>query len=64
MMAEVMRSGIAAVLLLLAVLEASGQPAPVFEVASVKPSTSQEVVIGMFVYPGGWLTVTNYTLKC
>jgi hypothetical protein len=38
-----MRSGIAGVLLLLAVLEALGQPAPVFDVASVKqlPETIQ-----------------------
>jgi uncharacterized protein (TIGR03435 family) len=58
-----MRSGIAAVVLLLAVLEASGQTAPAFDVASVKPSTPQERIIGMFVYPGGRLTVSNYTLR-
>jgi uncharacterized protein (TIGR03435 family) len=58
-----MRSGIAAVLLLLPVLEALGQPAPAFDVASVKPSTPQERVIGMFLYPGGRLTITNYTLR-
>jgi uncharacterized protein (TIGR03435 family) len=58
-----MRAGIAAVFLFFAVLEASGQPAPVFEVASIKPSTPQERVIGMFVYPGGRLTITNYTLR-
>jgi uncharacterized protein (TIGR03435 family) len=58
-----MRSGIAGVLLLLVVLEASGQTALAFEVASIKPSTPQEFVFGMFVYPGGRLTVTNYTLR-
>jgi uncharacterized protein (TIGR03435 family) len=36
---------------------------PTFEVASVKPSSKQERVIGMFTYPGGRLTVTNYTLR-
>lgn len=36
---------------------------PAFEVASVKPSTEQDRVIGMFTYPGGRVTVTNYTLK-
>lgn len=43
-----------------------GQPAaspPAFEVASVKLSTPQERVIGLFTYPGGRITVTNYTLR-
>jgi uncharacterized protein (TIGR03435 family) len=36
---------------------------PKFDVASVKPSGPQEDVIGMFAYPGGRLTATNYTLR-
>lgn len=40
---------------------AFGQPA--FEVASVKPSTERDRIIGLFTYPGGRITVTNYTLK-
>jgi uncharacterized protein (TIGR03435 family) len=36
---------------------------PAFEVASVKPSTEQDRVIGMFTYPGGRVTAANYTLK-
>ena len=41
------------------------QPAaqPAFEVASVKRSTERDRVIGMFTYPGGRITATNYTLK-
>ena len=35
---------------------------PAFDVATIKPSTPDERVIGMFVYPGGRLTVTNYPL--
>jgi uncharacterized protein (TIGR03435 family) len=34
-----------------------------FEVASVKPSGPEERGIGMLAYPGGRLTVTNYTLR-
>lgn len=34
-----------------------------FEVASVKPSTPQERDISMFTYPGGRITVRNFTLK-
>lgn len=43
-----------------------GQPTtqpPTFEVASVKPSSKEERMIGMMVYPGGRVTVTNYTLR-
>jgi uncharacterized protein (TIGR03435 family) len=36
---------------------------PAFEVASVKASTPQESVIGLFTYPGGRITATNYTLE-
>jgi uncharacterized protein (TIGR03435 family) len=36
---------------------------PAFEVASVKPSDDQTRIIGMFTYPGGRVTATNYTLK-
>jgi uncharacterized protein (TIGR03435 family) len=42
------------------------QPAanpPAFEVASVKLPTSQERIIGLFTYPGGRITATNYTLQ-
>lgn len=37
--------------------------AQTFEVASVKLSTPAEKEIGLFTYPGGRLTATNYTLK-
>src|SRR5580700_3324093 len=40
---------------------ALGQPA--FEVASVKLSTPADNVIGLFTYPGGRITATNYTLE-
>jgi uncharacterized protein (TIGR03435 family) len=36
---------------------------PAFEVASVKLSTPQERIIGLFTYPGGRITATNYTLE-
>jgi uncharacterized protein (TIGR03435 family) len=36
---------------------------PAFEVASVKASTPQESVIGLFTYPGGRISATNYTLQ-
>jgi uncharacterized protein (TIGR03435 family) len=36
---------------------------PRFEVSSVKPSGEQERIIGMFTFPGGRVTATNYTLK-
>jgi uncharacterized protein (TIGR03435 family) len=36
---------------------------PVFEVASIKPSTDKDRIIGLFTYPGGRVTATNYTLK-
>jgi uncharacterized protein (TIGR03435 family) len=36
---------------------------PAFEVATVKPSSPEERSIGMYVYPGGRMTVTNYTLR-
>jgi uncharacterized protein (TIGR03435 family) len=37
--------------------------APAFEVASVKLSTPQERIIGLFTYPGGRITASNYTLQ-
>src|SRR5262249_12207350 len=37
--------------------------APAFEVASIKPTGPKEVVIGIFTYPGGRITATNYTLN-
>ena len=43
-----------------------GQPAPsppAFEVASVKPTSPQQRIIGMFTWPGGRITVTLYTLR-
>lgn len=36
---------------------------PAFEVASLKPTGPKETIIGMFVWPGGRITATNYTLK-
>src|ERR1700678_4283501 len=36
---------------------------PAFEVASVKLSTPDERVIGLYTYPGGRVTATNYTLE-
>jgi len=45
----------------LAAFTAFGQPA--FEVASVKPSTEQDHIIGLFTYPGGWIVATQFTLK-
>jgi uncharacterized protein (TIGR03435 family) len=36
---------------------------PAFDVASVKLSTPDERVIGLFTYPGGRITATNYTLE-
>jgi uncharacterized protein (TIGR03435 family) len=35
---------------------------PAFEVASLKPTDPKERIIGMFVWPGGRITATNYTL--
>jgi hypothetical protein len=37
--------------------------APAFEVASVKRSDPSERVIGLWTWPGGRITVKNYTLK-
>jgi uncharacterized protein (TIGR03435 family) len=45
-----------------AVLASSALFGQSFEVASVKPSTPQESMIALFTYPGGRITVTNYTL--
>jgi uncharacterized protein (TIGR03435 family) len=45
----------------LAAFTAFAQPA--FEVASVKPSTDRDTVIGLFTYPGGRIVVTKFTLK-
>jgi uncharacterized protein (TIGR03435 family) len=36
---------------------------PAIELASLKLSSPDEHVIGMFVYPGGRITVSNYTLR-
>jgi uncharacterized protein (TIGR03435 family) len=33
-----------------------------FEVASVRPSTPTDRIIGLFTYPGGRITITNYSL--
>lgn len=49
------------ILATLTAVAALGQPA--FEVASVKPSTEHDRIIGLFTYPGGRVTATNYTLK-
>lgn len=56
-----MRSLPIAGLLCLAAFTALAQPA--FEVASVKPSTDQDHIVGLFTYPGGRIVATNYTLK-
>ena len=37
--------------------------APAFEVGTVKPSGPNDRVIGLYTYPGGRVTATNYTLK-
>jgi len=61
-----MRALVVAGLTVLASLVAVGQEAtikPTFDVASVKPSTEQDRIIGLFTYPGGRITATNYTLK-
>src|SRR5689334_23329863 len=50
------------VLLLLATATLGAQQ-PAFEVATVKPSSPDERVVGMFVYPGGRMVVTNYNLR-
>ena len=42
---------------------AAAQSLPTFEVATVKPSRPEERMIGSFVYPGGRMSVTNYTLR-
>src|SRR5205809_4383939 len=42
---------------------ARSQSLPKFEVATVKLSSPQERVIGMFCHPGGRITITNYTLR-
>lgn len=36
---------------------------PKFEVATVKPSTPEERSVGMYVHPGGRMTVNNFTLR-
>src|SRR5580658_6402001 len=36
---------------------------PAFEVASVKPISPQDRIIGLFTWPGGRVTATMYTLK-
>lgn len=36
---------------------------PAFEVASVKPSTPKDRYIAIFTYPGGRITITNYSLR-
>jgi uncharacterized protein (TIGR03435 family) len=48
-------------LALLAACAALAQPA--FEVASVKPSTDRDTIIGLFTYPGGRVVATKYTLR-
>lgn len=53
----------AAVLSAYGLLGQSAANPPAFEVASVKPSTPQESIIGLFTYPGGRITATNYTLE-
>lgn len=44
-----------------AAFTAFGQPA--LEVASVKPSTDRDTIIGLFTYPGGRVVATQFTLK-
>lgn len=50
-------------LVLLAAALASAQTPLEFEVATIKPTTEQERVAGMFTYPGGRIVATNYSLK-
>jgi uncharacterized protein (TIGR03435 family) len=47
-------------LLLLTAITCGGQT---FDVATIKPTSPSERGIGMFTYPGGRITATNYTLK-
>ena len=49
------------VLLLATATLAAQQPA--FEVATVKPSGPEDRHIGMLIYPGGRMTIANYTLR-
>jgi uncharacterized protein (TIGR03435 family) len=42
---------------------ASASDTPTFEVASIKLSSAQERNIGMSTFPGGRVTITNYTLR-
>ncbi len=45
---------------------AQSTPPPAFEVASVRPCSVQDqgkLPIGLFTYPGGRISATNYTLK-
>ena len=53
----------AAAFLVAFAISAQEASAPTFEVASLKPSAETDHVIGMFTYPGGRVTATNYTLK-
>ncbi|SPE36142.1 conserved exported hypothetical protein [Candidatus Sulfopaludibacter sp. SbA3] len=41
----------------------SAEDPPAFEVASVKPATPQDRIIGLFTYPGGRITASLYTLQ-
>ena len=55
-------------LIALVVASAAAQPreAPAFEVASIRPCTTEQqsqLPIGLFTHPGGRITATNYTLK-
>jgi hypothetical protein len=58
-------SGLGAVGYVATVLAMSAQAAspPAFEAVSIKPSSPKERQIGMLVYDGGRITVTNFTLK-
>lgn len=61
-----MRNAITAtalVLLSLTVIAVAQIQPLAFEVSSIKPSSDQDLVIGMFTYPGGRVTATRYTLK-
>jgi uncharacterized protein (TIGR03435 family) len=57
------RAVLVVALVLSAVPGTWGQSTLAFDVASLKRSLPEERIVGMFVYPGGRLTVTNYTLR-
>ena len=43
-------------------LSQTDAPPPAFEVASVKPADPHNALIGLFTWPGGRITASQYTL--